>query len=138
MSNFGIAVKYALKDFFARQTDHSDFSKAWKNRRNYSYWSYDELCLVTVLAGMHKHTFGVPGSLLQAIRVGSWKYHDLKDIEKNAAKVFADTELSPEGQKLVLNMLRQGKGTQQFTREDNMVLTKIQNKADAKRELVNF
>jgi hypothetical protein len=132
MSNFAIAVKYAVKDFFKRQVDHSDFIENTKaGARRYSYWSYDELCLLTVLAGMHKHTFGVPGSIIEAVKQGRWKYHDLKDLENRAPSIFAGTNLSPEGQELALNMLKQGKtvDSRQFSREDTKVLMEIQNRA---------
>ena len=133
MSNFAQAVKYGVKDFFTRQVDHSEFiENTKKGAKRYSYWSYDELCLLTVLAGMHKHTFGIPGSIIWAAKQGKWKYHELKDLENRAGSVFADTDLSPEGQKLILKMLRQGKDVdpQRFTREDAIVLSKIKNRGN--------
>jgi len=142
MSNFGLAVKYAVKDFFKRQVDHSDFVEHTKaGAKRYSYWSYDELCLLTVLAGVHKHTFGVPGSIIEAVRQGRWRYHDLKDLENRAPSIFADTNLSPEGQDLVVKMLKQGKSVdpQRFSREDTELLRKIQDRAGINpREYVNF
>jgi|GEM_PF-6198929 len=141
MYNFGHAAWYGVKDFFTRQVDHSDFIKVG---RNYQIWDYDELCLLTALAGVHKHTFGVPGSIIQAIKEGRWKYHDLKAIEAGAPAIFANTNLSPKGQKLVLKMLKQGKGVspQRFSREDAIELTEImktfQDQTDIKRDHVNF
>lgn len=142
MSNFAIAVKYALKDFFGRQVDHSEFIERTKaGARHYTYWSYDELCLLTVLAGMHKHTFGVPGSIIDAVKAGKWRYDDLKQIEYTAAAIFADTEMSVEGQKRVVNILKQGKNVdpQQFSREDTKILREIQSRAYInKRGHVNY
>jgi len=142
MSNFSIAVKYALKDFFTRQVDHSDFIELTKaGAQRYSYWSYDELCLLTVLAGMHKHTFGVPGSIIDAVKAGRWRYQELKEIENRAASIFADTDLSPEGQKRIFKMLRQGKNgdSQRFSREDSIILRKIQDDENFnKRDYVHF
>jgi hypothetical protein len=142
MSNFAIAVKYAVKDFFKRQVDHSEYIQNTKNgAKRYSYWSYDELCLLTVLAGVHKHTFGVPGSIIDAVKNGRWKYQDLKDLENNAGPIFAATNLSPEGQKLAMKMLKAGKNVspQQFSREDTIVLKSIQNAGNIDtRTYVNF
>jgi hypothetical protein len=166
MKNFALAVKYGVKKFFKRQVDHGDFIKNTKagfgigkenkeldgngnvkkdaygraTRRGYSRWSYDELCLLTVLAGIHKHTFGVPGSIIQAIKEGRWKYHDLKSIETSAPSIFAGTNVSPEGQKRILKVLRQGKGgaSQMFSREDTAVMRRFYDTADVPRDCINF
>jgi hypothetical protein len=141
MNNFGLAVWYGVKDFWNRQIDHSDYVKVKKQLK---WYEFDDLCLLTVLAGAHQHTFGVPGSILQAIREGRWKYHDLKAIQAEAPSVFANSGMSPEGQKLVLKMMQQGKGVaaQRFSEKDSKLLTsiimKFHDQADIARDHVNF
>lgn len=120
-----MAIKHGICDFLRRQVDHSDFSKAWRNGLdNYTVWSYDELCLVTVLAGAHKHSFGIPGSIMEAIYNGRAEYDKLRSIEERAEEIFANTALSDQGKKLVRKMMKQGKdiSPQQFSRRDAQVL----------------
>jgi hypothetical protein len=137
MKNFALAVKHGVKDFFKRQADHSDFTKV---HQHFEWWDYDELCLLTVLAGVHKHTFGVPGSIIQAIKEGRWKYHDLKNIEASAPSIFKDTKLSPEGQKRILKVLKQGRDgdSQMFSRDDDEVMSKFFDAAGIHRDNINY
>lgn len=132
MGNFALAVRYGIKDFFGRQTDHGDYRKAWKSGRRGDRdgkWSYPDLVMLTVLAGMHQHSFGIPGSIIQAIRAGRWHYHDLKDIEIRAAESFEGTGMSPEGRKLVIKMLKRRKGIDphQLSAEDSQIMQEIVN-----------
>lgn len=131
MENFALAVRYGIKDFFRRQADHSDYPKAWKNARQDrdGKWAYHDLVLLTVVSGMHQHSFGIPGSIIQAIKAGRWHHHDLKDIESRAAESFEGSGMSPEGRKLVLKMLKRRKGIDphQLSAEDCKIMQKIVN-----------
>lgn len=138
MSNFGLATKHAFKDFFKRQADHSDFKKVAKN---YSVWHYDELIIISVFAGIHQHSFGIPGSIMQAVKEGRWKYHDLKEIEMKAPEILQNSPLSPAGKKLVMKMMRRGKyvDSQRFSREDAKILQQYIDDINGRRTgMVNF
>jgi hypothetical protein len=136
MSNFALAVKYGIKDFFKRQTDIGGFIQKTKDaEKQYSRWSYDELCLVTVLAGIHTHSFGIPGSIIDAVKAGRWRYHDLKDIESRSDAIFAKTALSEDGKKQIHKMMKQGKhvSPQQFSQKDADILEEVFNELNIAR-----
>jgi hypothetical protein len=133
VNNFPRAVKWAMKDFFKKQVNHSDFIDRTKVLgQRYDYWSFDELCLVTVLAGMHKHSFGIPGSIIQSMKDGRFKYHDLKAIDQEAEFVFARTNVSDDGKRAILRALKQGKNRapQQFSKEDSDIFQLIMKRAN--------
>jgi hypothetical protein len=74
--------------------------------------------------------------------VGRFKYHDLKEIEAAAPGIFANTDLTEEGKKKVLKVLKQGAGSVSFEQEDDEYIRKIikefQDRADLPRDHVNI
>ncbi len=142
MNNLGRAAKYAVKDFFKRQTDHKEFIEntgKWKSDTR--VWGYPELALLTAVAGIHKHSFAIPGSIMEAIRQGRFRYHDLKEVEQRAELVFATSNLSEESKEKVMRMMRQGEkvSPQIFAQQDSDEFLRVYHELGINgRQYVNF
>jgi hypothetical protein len=110
MRNVLKATGHGLKHFFGARESRDDYKALGRSfkRTNSKVRKAEVLATMGMYAVYKGSPIGLAKNIYDSIKVGTWKYGDIKKHQGNVDEVLAQTNMSDEGKRAIAKLMQSG------------------------------